>query len=62
MTQNDTDGTRRETSFLKRMGRLWPYFGKQRAVWVLALVATLVAASTEPLIPALFKPLLDEGF
>ena len=44
------------------MLRLWPYFGKQRSVWILALVATLVAASTEPLIPALFKPLLDEGF
>jgi ATP-binding cassette, subfamily B, bacterial MsbA len=28
----------------------------------LAILATLVAASTEPLIPALFKPLLDEGF
>jgi subfamily B ATP-binding cassette protein MsbA len=62
MTQNDTDSFSRETSFLKRMGRLWPYFGKQRSVWVLALVATVVAASTEPLIPALFKPLLDEGF
>ena len=62
MTQNDTDSPPRENSFLKRMGRLWPYFGKQRSVWVLALVATVVAASTEPLIPALFKPLLDEGF
>ena len=44
------------------MSRLWPYFGQQRGVWILALIATLVAASTEPLIPALFKPLLDEGF
>ena len=34
----------------------------QRASWALAILATLVAASTEPLIPALFKPLLDEGF
>lgn len=29
---------------------------------MLALAATLIAASTEPLIPALFKPLLDDGF
>jgi subfamily B ATP-binding cassette protein MsbA len=62
MTQNPHESSQKELPFLKRMLRLWPYFGKQRSVWVLALVATLVAASTEPLIPALFKPLLDEGF
>lgn len=62
MTQNATDSATRDTPFLLRMRRLWPFFGRQRAVWVLALVATLVAAATEPLIPALFKPLLDEGF
>ena len=62
MTQNPHESSQKELPFLKRMLRLWPYFGKQRSVWILALVATLVAASTEPLIPALFKPLLDEGF
>ncbi|MEO0028209.1 MAG: Lipid export ATP-binding/permease protein MsbA [Pseudomonadota bacterium] len=62
MTQNPHESCQKELPFLKRMLRLWPYFGKQRSVWILALVATLVAASTEPLIPALFKPLLDEGF
>ena len=62
MTRTESDSASREKSLLKRMRRLWPYFGQQRAVWFLALVATLVAASTEPLIPALFKPLLDEGF
>lgn len=31
-------------------------------MWVLAIGATLVAALTEPLIPALFQPLLDNGF
>ena len=62
MTQNPNQSSQKELPFLKRMLRLWPYFGKQRSVWILALVATLVAASTEPLIPALFKPLLDEGF
>jgi subfamily B ATP-binding cassette protein MsbA len=62
MTQTAHDSATKEISFLKRMRRLWPYFGKQKQVWMLALAATLIAASTEPLIPALFKPLLDEGF
>ena len=62
MTQTAFDSETQEISFLKRMQRLWPFFGKQRGVWLLALMATLVAACTEPLIPALFKPLLDEGF
>lgn len=46
----------------QRLKRLQPYFGHQRLEWVVAIVTTLVAASTEPLIPALLKPLLDEGF
>jgi subfamily B ATP-binding cassette protein MsbA len=62
MTQTPADSPKKETSFLQRMLRLWPYFGKQRAVWAIAVLATLVAACTEPLIPALFKPLLDDGF
>ena len=62
MTQTAQDSNQQELSYLKRMRRLWPYFGKQRGVWALAFLATLVAAATEPLIPALFKPLLDEGF
>ena len=45
-----------------RLGRLRPYFGQQRTVWGVAVLATLVAAVTEPLIPALFQPLLDKGF
>jgi subfamily B ATP-binding cassette protein MsbA len=44
------------------MLKLAPYFARQRGIWAMALAATLVAALTEPLIPALFKPLLDEGF
>jgi subfamily B ATP-binding cassette protein MsbA len=62
MTQTPADSPKKETPFLQRMLRLWPYFGKQRAVWAMAVLATLVAACTEPLIPALFKPLLDDGF
>ncbi|RAR85644.1 ATP-binding cassette, subfamily B, MsbA [Paracidovorax anthurii] len=45
-----------------RLRRLSVYFGGQRLAWSLAVLATLVGAVTEPLIPALLKPLLDEGF
>jgi subfamily B ATP-binding cassette protein MsbA len=62
MTQIPAESPQKDLPFYKRMLRLWPYFGRQRASWALAILATLVAASTEPLIPALFKPLLDEGF
>ncbi len=62
MTQAITDTPTQDLPFLKRMLRLWPYFGKQRTVWGLAILATVIAALTEPLIPALFKPLLDKGF
>ncbi len=47
---------------LARLARLSHYFGNQRLAWSVALVATLVGAITEPLIPALLKPLLDRGF
>ncbi|GKT24793.1 lipid A export permease/ATP-binding protein MsbA [Acidovorax sp. SUPP3334] len=45
-----------------RLRRLSAYFGNQRSAWTLAVLATLVGAVTEPLIPALLKPLLDQGF
>jgi subfamily B ATP-binding cassette protein MsbA len=45
-----------------RLKRLSAYFGNQRLAWSLAIVATLVGAITEPLIPALLQPLLDRGF
>ena len=41
---------------------LAPYFGKARGAWTLAVLATVVASATEPLAPALLKPLLDRGF
>ena len=47
---------------LSRLLRLRPYFGKPTAAWCLAVVATILMALTEPLIPALLKPLLDKGF
>ena len=46
----------------QRLRRIAPYFGNQRLAWGLAIVATLIGALTEPLIPALLKPLLDSGF
>ena len=41
---------------------LAPYFGKARGAWAAAVLATIVASATEPLLPALMKPLLDRGF
>lgn len=46
----------------KQASRLWPYFGNAKLTWVLAIFATALAAATEPMIPALLKPLLDRGF
>jgi len=45
-----------------RLARLSVYFGNQRLGWTAAIIATLVGAITEPLIPALLQPLLDRGF
>jgi len=47
---------------MARLSRLSVYFGNQRLGWTAALIATLVGAITEPLIPALLQPLLDKGF
>ncbi len=49
-------------SLSKRLRRLWPYFGRPLWVWAAAAGATLILALSEPLIPALLKPLLDRGF
>ena len=50
------------SSLIKRMSRLWPYYGKPYAAWLMAFGATLVLSLSEPLIPALLQPLLDKGF
>jgi subfamily B ATP-binding cassette protein MsbA len=47
---------------LARLRRLATVFGQHRLAWTLAGLAALTAAITEPLIPALLKPLLDRGF
>ncbi|RYY63828.1 MAG: lipid ABC transporter permease/ATP-binding protein, partial [Comamonadaceae bacterium] len=41
---------------------LMPYFGGSRKFWVVAAIATFVSSATEPLVPAMLKPLLDDGF
>ncbi|RCX11851.1 lipid A export permease/ATP-binding protein MsbA [Extensimonas vulgaris] len=51
-----------EAGLRARLARLSPYFGNQRLAWFVAFAATIAGAATEPLIPALLKPLLDHGF
>ncbi|MFO1219591.1 MAG: lipid A export permease/ATP-binding protein MsbA [Burkholderiaceae bacterium] len=49
-------------SLLQRLRRLGPYVRRGRTGMVVAGLASLVAAVTEPALPALMKPLLDRGF
>ena len=59
----DNDASRRlKQSVWQRFLRVWPYFSQSRRAWVVAIFATILASATEPLIPALMKPLLDRGF
>ena len=45
-----------------RLARVAPYFRASRPGLLLAGAASVVAAATEPLVPALLKELLDRGF
>jgi ATP-binding cassette, subfamily B, bacterial MsbA len=45
-----------------RVARIAPFFRGSRWGFVLAIVGTIVAAATEPAIPALLHALLDKGF
>lgn len=49
-------------SLIQRLRKFQPYFGTLPGVWALVATGALVGAATEPLIPALLKPLLDQGF
>ncbi|MBL8389744.1 MAG: lipid A export permease/ATP-binding protein MsbA [Hydrogenophaga sp.] len=51
-----------EVSIRQRLLRFWPYFRAASAGIVLAAVCTVIGALTEPMIPALLKTLLDQGF
>ena len=47
---------------MRGLRRLAPYFGQTRWALALAAIGTLIGSATEPMIPALLKPLLDRGF
>ncbi|OIN91139.1 MAG: lipid A export permease/ATP-binding protein MsbA [Comamonadaceae bacterium CG1_02_60_18] len=47
---------------LQRMRRFVPYFGTLPGTWAWVAISAVVGAATEPMIPALLKPLLDRGF
>lgn len=51
-----------ELNLLQRLQKLRPYFGGLHATWVVVAISAVVGAATEPMIPALLKPLLDRGF
>jgi subfamily B ATP-binding cassette protein MsbA len=50
------------SSLLQRLLRITPFFRTGRIGIAVAFAGSLVGAATEPLIPALMKPLLDRGF
>ena len=49
-------------TLFQRFARITPYLKSGRAGLAAAMVGALVGALTEPAIPALMKPLLDDGF
>jgi subfamily B ATP-binding cassette protein MsbA len=51
-----------ELTLKTRIARLAPYFANSRRGFVLMIIGSLVGAATEPLVPALMKPLFDNGF
>ena len=61
-SQSPSTGTAVKRTLRQRFARVWPYFSGSRAGWALAIGATVAASATEPLVPALLKPLLDRGF
>ncbi len=61
-TQDDGNPNAARGTVLQRLRRFVPYF--RGSGWALPgmVIATTLAALTEPVIPALMKPLLDDGF
>ena len=58
---NTTPSTPSDSLF-QRLKRVAPWFAGQPAALALGIVGIFVGAATEPAIPALMKPLLDNGF
>ncbi len=50
------------SSLTQRLLRITPFFRTGRVGIAVAFAGSLVGAATEPMIPALMKPLLDRGF
>jgi len=57
-----THSTQPSGTILQRIRRFLPYFGGLPGTWALVATSAVVGAATEPMIPALLKPLLDRGF
>lgn len=49
-------------STLSRLRRAGQYFTQPMHAWAATIVSVIVISLTEPLVPALLKPLLDRGF
>jgi len=56
------NGVSKPGGLWSRLSRLLPYFGVLRGTWTLVVASAVIGAATEPMIPALLKPLLDRGF
>lgn len=46
----------------KRLHRAGKYFARPYSAWVAAFTALLIVSVSEPMVPALLQPLLDQGF
>ena len=57
-----TDNAASMPTLLQRFARLAPYLRSSRRGLIAAVIGSVIAASTEPAIPALMRPLLDRGF
>jgi ATP-binding cassette, subfamily B, bacterial MsbA len=62
VTHKSDDDRASNESLFSRMTRLAPYFGNLHGTWLLVGLGAMIGAATEPMIPALLKPLLDHGF
>ena len=49
-------------SLIQRLRALQPYFGVYPGTWLTIVLATVVGAATEPMIPAMIDILLERGF
>ena len=50
------------SQLITRLKRAGKYFSNPKSAWVATIVSVIIMSLTEPLVPALLKPLLDDGF